>query len=116
MYVPAHLYGELCRHADGARLVEREQITPRLTDTLRAMMAEDCPDGGMLKENARTRSIKPARLLKAKSCLWALVGALRCPGLFSILAENPSPSTRHKDVAVPSNLYVMNIVLVLLFF
>nr|CAB3265580.1 rapamycin-insensitive companion of mTOR [Phallusia mammillata] len=70
VYLPAHLYGELCRLEKGVKVVVEEEITPRLTNILRNMMKGDREPP--LHKGTRTKEDQSKRLIKMKSCLWAL--------------------------------------------
>ncbi|XP_076812453.1 rapamycin-insensitive companion of mTOR-like isoform X2 [Clavelina lepadiformis] len=72
VYLPAHLYGELCRHERGAKLVEEQNIAPLLTDKLKRLIGESQNRSSALKKQGLKEECAASRVLKIKSCVWAL--------------------------------------------
>jgi len=76
VYLPAHLYGELCRHSAGAELLAKEKIPSRITEDLKKLVQEEDEDkkakAHLKKENVK-KNHPLSRIIKIKSYLWALV-------------------------------------------
>ena len=73
VYLPAHLYGELCRHSGGAELLAKEKIPSRIADNLRKLVEEETSaKAPLVKENYKKDDVV-ASITKMKSYVWALV-------------------------------------------
>nr|XP_026694309.1 rapamycin-insensitive companion of mTOR isoform X2 [Ciona intestinalis] len=110
VFLPAHLYGELCKHEKGAKLLEREGACKDLTETLSQQIkllghTHDSSKSPETEMNGCENKLagEDGQMLKLKSCLWALahigstvwgLALLRSSGALPIISKLASETDK----------------------